>query len=211
MQSAVAAGHTHACTCTHTRPAVRTFSRRVSLLSRKFTYCARLPFSLSALMQLPSANRERLICAPSCILLPRCWACVGRGRAGGEMVLPTRQPPRRGQRFRGNNPAHPGAQALHALAVPLKPRTRDINDRTLSGRTTQPLRWMFTADALMIMNEIKMSERNVCAEQSTFTKIRMCMLRRKLPPSPNSLILPVAAQCPLLWRCLTPLSKGASQ
>lgn len=50
----------------------------MSLLSRKFTYWARLPpFSLSALMQLPSANRERLMWAPSFILLPRFWVWVG--------------------------------------------------------------------------------------------------------------------------------------
>lgn len=50
----------------------------MSLLSRKFTYCARLPpFSLSALMQLPSASRERLMWAPSFLLLPRFWAWVG--------------------------------------------------------------------------------------------------------------------------------------
>lgn len=36
------------------------------------------------------------------------------------------------------------------------------------------------------------------------------MLLRKLPPRPNSLVLPVAAQRPLLRRRLTPLSKGAS-
>ena len=73
--------------CSQTlQPCLRTFSRRVSLLSRKFTYCARLPpFSLSALMQLPSASRERLMWAPSFILLPWFWVCMKRGRwwAGG--------------------------------------------------------------------------------------------------------------------------------
>ena len=66
------------------QPCLRTFSRRVSLLSRKFTYCARLPpFSLSALMQLPSASRERLMWAPSFILLPWFWVCMKRGRWWG--------------------------------------------------------------------------------------------------------------------------------
>lgn len=66
------------------QPCLRTFSRRVSLLSRKFTYCAWLPpFSLSALMQLPSASRERLMWAPSFILLPWFWVCKKRGRWWG--------------------------------------------------------------------------------------------------------------------------------
>lgn len=65
-----------------------TFSSLVSLLSRKFTYCARLPpFSLSALMQLPRASRERLMWAPSFILLPRFWVWAGEERSGPGRVL----------------------------------------------------------------------------------------------------------------------------
>lgn len=54
--------------------AARTFKSRVSLLSRKLMYLLLL-LSLSALMQLPSASRERLMWAPSFMRCPRFCVC----------------------------------------------------------------------------------------------------------------------------------------
>eukprot|EP00162_Nutomonas_longa_P015232 comp22249_c0_seq4/m.52824 comp22249_c0_seq4/g.52824 ORF comp22249_c0_seq4/g.52824 comp22249_c0_seq4/m.52824 type:complete len:311 (-) comp22249_c0_seq4:537-1469(-) len=52
-------------------PPSESFSRRVSLLSRKLTYEPRLFLSLRALMQLASASSERLMFAPSIMRMPR--------------------------------------------------------------------------------------------------------------------------------------------